>query len=546
MQRLFFLVVLGILLLVVCTAQASATIRFAGPGGTSADPCANALKPCSLFTAADQAAPGTTIGAGDEVVVAPGAYSTAAGDLGPNGHITLPAEVDMHGQAGGPRPRIDFGTKGSELVVGSGSNVSDLELEGAGNVKDTLSVAGGTVEDVVVKSSANGFVCNVLSGTIRDSACLSIGAFRGAAIGAVIGGDGPTQSVHLRNVTAVASGELSLGLRYRVIGEIEAPTLEVDAIDVIAQGTAFDVVAEGLSSTEMPGSGGNVEVRLDHSDYATKLLFTEVGGTATISPTGPGTTNIEATPMLAEDGYHELPDSPTRDAGIADPLTGTLDVDGEARTIGPAIDIGADEFGEPSELILSCTPSSLQLGSSSKCEVTAADPTAPGTPLAGIVDFSSDRAGIFSPSRCALQTTAGRSSCQVAYMPTQAGTHRITASYRGDRDHASSQDTSPLEVAAPPPGTPAPPQPRRGSGAPETTLTRKPRARTTKRRAVFAFTTDQAGSSFECKLDRKPFKPCPSPFKRKVRPGRHTFEVRAVSPQGVGDPTPAVFRWRVR
>jgi len=81
--------------------------------------------------------------------------------------------------------------------------------------------------------------------------------------------------------------------------------------------------------------------------------------------------------------------------------------------------------------------------------------------------------------------------------------------------------------------------------APNGRIRKHPRKRTTKRRARFTFTSNQPGSRFECKLDRRRFRPCKSPFVRRLTPGRHTFRLRAISGAGVPDPTPAVFRWRI-
>lgn len=88
----------------------------------------------------------------------------------------------------------------------------------------------------------------------------------------------------------------------------------------------------------------------------------------------------------------------------------------------------------------------------------------------------------------------------------------------------------------------------RGDGKgnpPQTRIAKHPRRRTSLRGVRFTFGSDQAGSSFQCKLDRAPFRPCGSPFRRRVRPGRHSFQVRALSSAGVADPTPALFRWKV-
>jgi hypothetical protein len=72
------------------------------------------------------------------------------------------------------------------------------------------------------------------------------------------------------------------------------------------------------------------------------------------------------------------------------------------------------------------------------------------------------------------------------------------------------------------------------NGCPDTRFTKKPKKVTTKRRAVFKFTATPAAASFECKLDKKPFKPCTSPFRKRVKPGKHKFRVLAedeISPE---------------
>jgi len=80
---------------------------------------------------------------------------------------------------------------------------------------------------------------------------------------------------------------------------------------------------------------------------------------------------------------------------------------------------------------------------------------------------------------------------------------------------------------------------------PDTRIAAQPALRS-RRSAKLEFTSTIAGSGFECKLDRRPFAPCRSPKTyRKLRAGRHVFKVRALSPAGVPDPTPATKRFRV-
>jgi hypothetical protein len=85
-----------------------------------------------------------------------------------------------------------------------------------------------------------------------------------------------------------------------------------------------------------------------------------------------------------------------------------------------------------------------------------------------------------------------------------------------------------------------------GRGAPQTRITRSPRHRGRDRTPTFRFAADEAGASFECKLDGKPFKPCRSPFtSRKLTFGRHNFQVRARDASGLLDPSPARYGFRL-
>lgn len=84
-----------------------------------------------------------------------------------------------------------------------------------------------------------------------------------------------------------------------------------------------------------------------------------------------------------------------------------------------------------------------------------------------------------------------------------------------------------------------------GPCVPETTLTKGPKKRIHKSKAKFKFVSDQAGASFECRLDKKKWQPCESPTKVKgLDAGKHKFRVRALN-EGVLDPVPAKRKFRV-
>jgi Ca2+-binding RTX toxin-like protein len=95
-----------------------------------------------------------------------------------------------------------------------------------------------------------------------------------------------------------------------------------------------------------------------------------------------------------------------------------------------------------------------------------------------------------------------------------------------------------------------PPRPRPDRIAPRTSLLRHPRrvvfTATKRRRIAVSFASNESGSSFRCKLDRGPFKPCRSPRAYMVRPGRHSIRIYAIDAAGNRDRTPAVVNFRVR
>ena len=117
----------------------------------------------------------------------------------------------------------------------------------------------------------------------------------------------------------------------------------------------------------------------------------------------------------------------------------------------------------------------------------------------------------------------------------------------GTSELATATSTTPPSGNTPPlcPAAGCGPQ-ERGDPPPETTILKGPKGKVAARNAKFKFASSDPGSTFECKLDRKPFRKCKSPKKYKnLKPGRHVFRVRAIDAAGSVDPTPAKRRWRV-
>lgn len=101
----------------------------------------------------------------------------------------------------------------------------------------------------------------------------------------------------------------------------------------------------------------------------------------------------------------------------------------------------------------------------------------------------------------------------------------------------------PISVEVPPA-----PRPVQTYVTPHTRITFAPAAKTRSRSPVFRFTdsTGQAGTSFECKLDRKPWRSCSSPLRlKRLSRGKHTLRIEAKNGAGEVEPAPAKRKFKV-
>jgi len=92
----------------------------------------------------------------------------------------------------------------------------------------------------------------------------------------------------------------------------------------------------------------------------------------------------------------------------------------------------------------------------------------------------------------------------------------------------------------------APPTVSVDGTAPETTIESGPPSLTKQTTASFSFRSNEAGSTFECRLDgAAAFAACPPQPYTGLAEGGHTLRVRAIDPAGNTDPSPAIYTWTI-
>lgn|GEM_PF-6248895 len=304
-------------LLALSPTLAVAKDRYVTPAGSGSD-CTQE-KPCSIFIGVNSAA------AKDVVHV--------AGDLGPYPVITSGISVNpgvvVVGE-GAQLPQLTLGGNG-EVGVGGGT-LTRFDLRRTSATMPLLPLlrvsGGGMAQRLRIESTVNALPVEMLSGVLRDSFVRATAAGTPAVQ--------PLNNSILRNVTALATGPSSAGIRTSGSGfPPSCAGAQIQLRNTIARGVAFDIEASG-----MVGCASTIDV--GHSNFRAGAL-----GLSNASVIDSGGNQTSVNPLFGADGLHQLAGSPTIDAGLAEEVNGPFDIDGDARLLGTAPDIGADEFPSP-------------------------------------------------------------------------------------------------------------------------------------------------------------------------------------------------------
>jgi hypothetical protein len=333
------------LILLGTAAPASAAQRFASPGG-SGSTCASG-SPCDVVTAINGA------GANDEVILAGGSYPVTSTPLTPPSFGT----VSIHSAVGSGLATINTSAANGLQLNGPNESLRDVIIQHTG-VNDALSLNQATGERLMVHSTAGdscrlgGTITPSRPGTLLDSVCWTDAA-SGRAIKVATAGQ---SSAILRNVTGWAANLNPPGSIGLLLQEGGGGDMDVTATNAILYGAFKDVVLSAASGT-------NVHLTTDHSNYEDPGGIGFQGtGSNLITGSGQSGTPVLVDPPPNGVDFRQKLGSPTIDAGVDNPLNGTLDFMGDPRTIFAATDIGGDEWN----------PATAQTGGASAITQTSA------------------------------------------------------------------------------------------------------------------------------------------------------------------------------
>jgi hypothetical protein len=353
------LLLTAVLLTLVLAPGAAADVRYASPAGAGTV--------CSLYATCNitQAINGAS--ANDDIFVLDGEYSLAA-TLTPSVPLRIFGPAPWRGTA---KPHI-FATGVPVLESFQPLQLIDLSLDStdadSGNgATVSLLGTGSSAERVGIKEVSSTSAEALRTGsnfTIRNSVLRASGQTDATAL--FFQATAPDTWVSVRNVTAIASAPTS-STGIGIFGTAGGQNTKISAYNVIADA--------GIDVTAGAAPGISAGINLVHSNFNSSS--TTGAGAAYVTSAG-GQSAPPAFNSAAVGDFHQAPGSVTIDAGLTDVTNGSIDLDGNPRIAGKAIDIGAFEFQpvtSPDTKPPRTTIGALRLGRDGRVRFTLQCPT---------------------------------------------------------------------------------------------------------------------------------------------------------------------------
>ncbi|HEX8207012.1 MAG TPA: choice-of-anchor Q domain-containing protein [Solirubrobacteraceae bacterium] len=262
--------------------------------------------------------------------------------------VTAPyggACMDLLGVTDGTLRRVDVDagemtSGGVGLSAGFAPLIEDSTIRAGGQGVALMLGGGLTGNGVVRRVVAEGGVAGISASyevLITDTVATA-SAMYGTALYHVFSlGNG----MRLRNVTAVATGDLSRGV-WSLMGQAGNAPGDIEARNVIARGELADI------DTQAPDGVANICALPPCPPGSVDVAYSGFRAVAGAGVKTIGADNRSGDPRFVGGSLRLADDSPLIDAGTAS-LLGPRAVDGAARVQGRAVDIGAYERAAPPE-----------------------------------------------------------------------------------------------------------------------------------------------------------------------------------------------------
>ena len=391
---------------------------------------------------------------------------------------------------------------------GSGSGSGAISVNGDGEVSDNF-IASGTNQPAIQLISTSGDGYSVTGNVIGEDAAGS--PLPSGRFGISVNGNGNT-------IGGTGAGDGN------VITNLASTTPAINTIGINVVGDGNEVVGNtiGEGTTGAPGS---------------QLVGIQVGGDADDNVIGGTTAASENEIVNTTQGTATIPAAAIRVVNQSPVVTSTGDQilrNVGSDNDGQFIDLGEDGAGN--------VAGGPNLGAQAPVIASALAASASGSaaPNATVRVFSKATAAAGELQGFVAETTAGADGSWTVSYPAQALGQRLvaTATTAGGTSELSAVATVAEPVTPPPTGDTDPP---------ETTIVKAPKRKIKSKKAQYVFSSDEAGATFTCVVDKGAAKPCTSPLTlKRLKKGKHTFSVFATDAAGNADPTPATGKFKVK